>query len=193
METIRIPNIAQYSIKVVHGDLVATPKDTTNPNIQRFKHEMSKRKPAPRTPDPNKRVEKHEEFEHELWMTEGMISRGKEYTIQERKLFPSCNCSKTELYHDLLSDKDWHRHRKEVNRYRRMCANNRVLRPLHESSIVVPDYKSEDSDDEYSMENILERMDRDELEFDLNSQKISFMSGYTDHELRALLRKAYNC
>jgi hypothetical protein len=52
---------------------------------------------------------------------------------------------------------------------------------------------SEESEDEYSMENIIHRMDREELEFDLNSQKISFMSGYTDHELRALLRKAYHC
>jgi hypothetical protein len=87
-----------------------------------------------------------------------------------------------------LDDPAWFKHRKEVNRYRRMCANNRVIRPLSADALVVPD----DSDDEYSLENIICRMDREELELDLKSKRISFMSGFTDHELRALLRKAYD-
>jgi hypothetical protein len=189
MEQIRIPNISQYSVKVINGELIITPKDPMNPHIQRYKKEIPRRKPSPKTPDPNKRVEKHEEFEDELWNLDGMISRGKEYTIQDRHEYPSCKCSKSIVYHDTLSDKEWFRHRKEVNRYRRMCANNRVIKPIHESTLVVPD--EVESDDEYSMENIIQRMDREELELDLTSQHISFMSGYTDHELRALLRKAY--
>jgi hypothetical protein len=190
MDIIRIPNISNYSVKVVNGELIATPLDATH---NKKPKELSKRKPPPLTPDPNKCVEKHEEFEGERWTSDSMFSQGKEYTMLERAQFPPCQCSKNALYHDLLSDKEWHRHRKEVNRYRRMCANNRVIRPVRESSLVIPDEESEESEDEYSMENIIHRMDREELEFDLNSQKISFMSGYTDHELRALLRKAYHC
>lgn len=150
---------------------------------------MPTRKPAPRTPDPNKCVEKHEEFEDELWIPEGMISRGKTYPLRDRALVPQCKCMKNDAYHDLLEDKEWYRHRKEVNRYRRMCANNRVIKPVNANTLSIPD---DDSDDEYSMSNIIRRMDREELIFDLNSKKISFMSGYTDHELRALLMRAYS-
>ena len=65
MEQIRIPNISQYSVKVINGELIITPKDPMNPHIQRYKKEIPRRKPSPKTPDPNKRVEKHEEFEDE--------------------------------------------------------------------------------------------------------------------------------
>ena len=187
MEPIRIDNISNYNVEIVNGALLVTPKDTSKDNIKRFKKSLPTRKPAPRTPDPNKCVEKTEEFEHELWLPNGMISRGKVYSIQERKSFPSCMCMKPDQFHQLLSDTDWYRHRKEVNRYRRMCANNRVIQPIKESALVI-----DSESDEYSMENIIRRMDREELELDLTSQHISFMSGFTDHELRALLRKAYN-
>jgi hypothetical protein len=90
-----------------------------------------------------------------------------------------------------MSDKDWYKHRKEVNRYRRMCANNRVIRPLPVEKMTVPEPVDSDSEDEYSMANIIKRMDREELEGDLKVKNISFMSGYTDHELRSLLCRAY--
>jgi hypothetical protein len=189
MDPIRVDNISQYSVKIVDGALVLTPKDPMLQHIKRFKKDLPTRKPAPRTPDPNKCVEKHEEFEDELWIPEGMISRGKTYPLRDRALVPQCKCMKNDAYHDLLEDKEWYRHRKEVNRYRRMCANNRVIKPVNANTLSIPD---DDSDDEYSMSNIIRRMDREELMFDLNSKKISFMSGYTDHELRALLMRAYS-
>ena len=187
MEPICVHNIANYSVKIVDGNLIITPKDNLIGHVRKYKKEIPRRKPSPKTPDPNKCVEKHEEFENELW-TDKMVSKGRVYTMQERDEFPPCQCSKSEVFHKLLDDSAWFKHRKEVNRYRRMCANNRVIRPLSADALVVPD----DSDDEYSLENIICRMDRDELELDLKSKKISFMSGFTDHELRALLRKAYD-
>ena len=188
MDPIRVDNIAQYTVKIVDGALVLTPKDPLMNHIKQFKKDLPVRKPAPRTPDPNKCVEKHEEFENELWNPDGVVSRGVLYTFQDRSKVPPCKCTKSEAFHNLLLDREWYRHRKEVNRYRRMCANNRVIRPVNANTLTVPD---EDSD-EYSMDNIIRRMDREELIFDLTSKKVSFMSGYTDHELRALLRKTYD-
>lgn len=185
MNPIRIENIANYTIKIENGDLVLLPKV---PHLKQFKQDLPKRNPAPKTPDPNKYVERCEEFEDELWVSEGMISKGITYTVDDRATFLPCKCTKPILFHDLLPDKEWVKHRKEVNRYRRMCANARVGRPLRIDKLIVP----EDSDDEYSMEGIIRRMDREELEADLNIKKVSFMSGSTDHELRALLCKAYD-
>jgi len=195
MDTIQIDNISQYSIKIVNGSLVITPKDPVSSNhVSHFKKEIrSNRKIPPKTPHPFTCVEKHEEFEDELWIPNGMISKGTVFLMSERAKVIPCKCTKTTLFHNNMSDKDWYKHRKEVNRYRRMCANNRVIRPLPVEKVHVPEPQSEpESDDEYSMENIIRRMDRDELEVDLKLKNISFMSGCTDHELRQLLSRAYN-
>jgi len=202
METIQIDNISQYSIKVVNGSLVITPKDPVSiKHVSSFKKEIrSNRKIAPpKTPDPNRCVEKHEEFEDELWIPNGMISKGTVYPLCDRQKVIPCKCTKTTLFHNNMSDKDWYKHRKEVNRYRRMCANNRVIRPLPIEQMKVPEPEpvsisldDSDSEDEYSMQNIIKRMDRDELILDLKVKGVSFMSGHTDHELRTLLCRVYN-
>lgn len=196
METIQIDNISQYSIKVVNGSLVITPKDPVrSTHVSKFKKEIpSRRIPPPKTIDPYKCVEKHEEFEDEIWIPNGMIHKGAVYSLEERDKVPPCKCTKTTLFHNKMSDKDWHKHRKEVNRYRRMCANNRVIRPLPIEKMTIPEpglSLDSDSEDDYSMVNIIKRMDREELEGDLKIKNISFMSGCTDHELRTLLCRAY--
>jgi len=199
METIQIDNISQYSIKVVNGSLVITPKDpVSSTHVSKYKKEIrpSRRVPPPKTVDPYKCVEKHEEFEDEIWIPNGMIHKGAVYSLSERDKVPPCKCTKTTLFHNKMSDKDWHKHRKEVNRYRRMCANNRVVRPLPVEKMVLPEPElsvslDSDSEDEYSMANIIKRMDREELEGDLKVKNVSFMSGCTDHELRTLLCRAY--
>jgi len=203
METIQIDNISQYSIKVVNGSLVITPKDpVSSTHVSKFKKEMRpSRVPPPKTVDPYKCVEKHEEFEDEIWIPNGVISKGTVYSISDRDKIPPCKCTKTTLFHNKMTDRDWYKHRKEVNRYRRMCANNRVIRPLPVEKITVPEIDLDtpeglslddsDSEDEYSMVNIIKRMDRDELEDDLKRKHVSFMSGCTDHELRTLLCRAY--
>jgi len=198
MEPIQIDNISQYSIKVVNGSLVITPKDpVSSTHVSKYKKEIpSRRVPPPKTVDPYKCVEKHEEFEDEIWIPNGMIHKGAVYSLSERDKVPPCKCTKTTLFHNKMSDKDWHKHRKEVNRYRRMCANNRVIRPLPVEKMVLPEPElpvslDSDSEDEYSMVNIIKRMDREELEGDLTIKNISFMSGCTDHELRTLLCRAY--
>ena len=196
METIQIDNISQYSIKVVNGSLVITPHDPgRSTHVSKFKKEIpSRRSPPPKTLDPYKCVEKHEEFEDEIWIPNGMIHKGAVYSLEERDKVPPCKCTKTTLFHNKMSDKDWHKHRKEVNRYRRMCANNRVIRPLPIENMTIPEpglSLDSDSEDDYSMVNIIKRMDREELEGDLKIKNISFMSGCTDHELRTLLCRAY--